>query len=50
MGKPDERLADLVRLRRVAEDAGDVDAGFLREIGRQIAEESKRHERLRRRR
>lgn len=50
MKRDEERLTDLLRLRRAAEDAGDADDRFVREIGRQIAEENKRHERLRRRR
>lgn len=45
----DERLVDLLRLRKAAEESADADAAFVREIGRQIAEESKRHERRRRR-
>lgn len=50
MNRDEERLADLLRLKRAAEESGDADGGFTREIGRQIAEESKRHERSRRRR
>lgn len=42
MSKPDDRLVDLLRLKKAAEQSGDADDGFAREIGRQIAEEVKR--------
>jgi hypothetical protein len=50
MRRPDQRLTDLIRLRKAAEDSGDADGAFVREIGGSFAEESKRHERPRKRR
>lgn len=51
MNSNDNRLADLQRLLKSAEDSGDASPSFEREVRRQLAEEVKvRDERVRRQR